>query len=528
MNTVRAAGGLDSVQRAAIYARVSSEEQVENTSLDLQVARCTDFCRSRGWPVVAEFVEEGVSGARQQRPQLDRLLDLVRAGEVDTVVVLKLDRFSRDRAHLFDWLAEFARLRVAFVSVTEAFDTSTAHGDAMVGMLGVFAQMERRVIADRTRAGLEARLRAGGWGGGDNAPYGYRIVGQDREAHLEVDPHEKRLIETAVSLLLDQGLTSGQAAARLNAMGLTPRQAALWTSQNLRNLLRRNQFDGVWVFGKPAKRVKRDAPITVQVEPILPPERVAAVRAYLDRTALVRGKANTHPLSGRLFCRCGAHMTGIARGDRANRRYRCRFGRHEPGRPFCNEPSLLADRVDEAVWAEVVALLENPAMLRAAAQERVELLATEALVEGDALTEATRRTERAREALAQAAAKCLAAGLDAATTDSTIAHLRETYMAAKEREQWLAGMAQQTERTRDRVAAVSRLADVARERLLHADRELRAKVLALLEVRVTVLESARGKHATVRLRVTGSVAHELLLRSTSEEWHPPGGAGAAG
>ncbi len=514
--------------RAVVYCRVSSEEQTENTSLSDQLARCRTYCASRNWEVVGEYVEEGISGAKRTRPELDRLLEQVRTGGTDAVVALKTDRFSRSRAHLFEWLEEFASLRVAFVSVTEAFDTSTAAGDAMVGMLGVFAQMERRLIADRTQSGLRARVQAGGWGGGNIAPYGYRIVGQGREARLEVDPHEQNLIHVAVSLLLDEGLTSGQAAQRLNVMGLTPRNAPLWSSQNLRNMITRGQFDGSWTFAKPAGRVKSHEPITIQVAPVLSPDRVQAVRAYLKATALLRSARHPHPLSGRLICRCSGHMTGIARSDRANRRYRCTFGRNEPGRPFCGEPSLPADRVDDAVWREVVGLLSDPALLERAAQDRVRQLASEPAAHALTADEALRRRERAQRALAGAAARCIGSELDEQTTQQIISNLKKTYDAAADLEREVRARAMREQAAVDQAALAARLAATAGACLTGAGPELRAKVFAQLSVVATVISSGRGRSDPVTLEVVGSVDHTALLKSASTDWHLPCGAGAAG
>lgn len=513
--------------RAAIYCRVSTEDQVDNTSLAEQLARCRATAAARGWQVVEEYVEEAVSGGDHSRPKLDRLRAQVSDGEVDVVVAAKLDRFSRSLLHLAACLDEFERREVIFVSAIEGVDTSTPAGKLVLTVLAVIAEMERKMIAERTQSGTRARVRAGGWVGGDKPPYGYRVVGRGREARLEVDPDEQHLIETAVSLLLDEQMTSGQAARRLNALGLTPRNAPLWSSQNLRNMIARGQFDGSWTFAKPAKRTKTYEPITVQVPPVLPSERVQAVRAYLAATRLVRSAGETHPLSGRLVCQCGAHMTGLARSDRANRRYRCRFGRHEPGRRFCDEPSLLADRVDAAVWSEIVTLLSYPELLRRAAQDRVQRLAADAGSEGLSLDDVRRRKARAQGALADAVTKCLALGLDQETTQRTIAGLQAAYDAAVEAEQYLIAQALRTQEAADKAAVVARLAEVAAEQLLTADRELQAKVLALLDVTVTVTSNSREQKGPVMLAVTGSIGYQSLLDSAGD-WHLPGWARGAG
>lgn len=129
-----------------------------------------------------------MSGAKASRPALDRLLADCAAGHVQAVVVLKADRFSRNLGHLLTTLDQLTAQGVTFRSVTEAIDTGSTSGRAMTGMLGVFAQMERDLIFERTRSGVNAKVRAGGWGGGQEPPYGYRIAGSGRRMSSRTSP----------------------------------------------------------------------------------------------------------------------------------------------------------------------------------------------------------------------------------------------------------------------------------------------------------------------------------------------------
>ncbi|MGV8910465.1 MAG: recombinase family protein, partial [Propionicimonas sp.] len=495
------------ITRAAVYVRVSSEEQIDGTSLDTQRERCLAFAQAKGWTVTEVYADEGVSGAKASRPALDRLMAACEAHQVDAVVVLKTDRFSRSRAHLFAALEALSGLGVAFTSVTEAFDTSTTSGDAMVGMLGVFAQMERNMIRERTRTGVNAKVRAGGWGGGQHAPYGYRVAGEGRDARLEVAPDEAKVVRQAVSMIVDQQLGTNDAANRLNALGLTPRTAPLWTSQNLRNCLRRGQWGGTWTFGKVSPMHSVPEPITQTVEAILDPTQFAALQAHLGATALTRGAASAHPLSGRLVCPCGQPMTGIARSDRATRRYRCRHSHQHPGRITCHLPSLQGATVDDAVWAQVLDLLTDPDRLMAMARERLGMLTTAAEVTADALQDAEDAVRRTQEALARGAARCIGLGLDGPTTEATIRELRGQHLAAVEHRATVAAMRSETTEAKARLTTAQRLAGVARERLLTADADLRAKVFSMMNVRAVVTRQGDD----VQIHVTGSVAHDLLL-----------------
>ncbi len=149
-------GGRDMV-RVAAYARVSTDLQ----DTEMQVRSIAEYCLRRGWTDVVEYREQAVSGTRLNRPELNRLLDGLRRRRFDVLVVWRLDRLGRSLAHLVRLLEEFHALNVDLVSVTEALDTSTPAGRALFGMLGVFAQFERDVIAERVKEGMRNARRRG-------------------------------------------------------------------------------------------------------------------------------------------------------------------------------------------------------------------------------------------------------------------------------------------------------------------------------------------------------------------------------
>lgn len=508
--------------RAAVYTRVSSEEQVGGTSLGNQLERAKAHCTAQGWDVVEVFTDEGVSGAKDSRPALDQLMQAVRGGQVDAVVVYKTDRFSRSRSHLFQVLEELAKLGVAFTSVTEGFDTSTTHGDAMVGMLGVFAQMERSVIAERTSTGKRRRIREGGWGGGDHSPYGYVVVGEGRDAHLEVDEAEAAMLRRAVALLLDQGLTTMGAAQALNAEGYLPRKAARWSATNLRNALVRAQLDGQWTWGKGTK----GGAITVPVPPIMDSERFAMLQAYLHRTTTSHSKTGkVYPLSGRIVGTCGHPFHGIGRADRTLVRYRCRWGRDTPHHDRCPEPTVRAEAVEAEVWEQVRGLLADPELLMAQASDHLGLLDGAAGVERDALVRAQLQVERLQQALTDATTSALKAAVDAETLRQVTAQLQQELAQARDHVRMVAAMRSQTEANASRVVQVRKLAAIAQERLAGADKALQQRVLDLLDVKVTILSHGRpgsraGVGGPVALRVEGCVLHGMLLASAESDWHP--------
>lgn len=161
--------------KVVIYVRVSTQEQArEGYSIGEQIERLTKYCEAMGWTVVEVYVDPGYSGGDTNRPGLKKMLKDIAAGGIDKVVVYKLDRLSRSQKDtLFLIEDEFLKNNVDFVSMNENFDTSTPFGRAMIGILAVFAQLEREQIRERMSMGKEARAKEGKWNGGNTLPVGY-------------------------------------------------------------------------------------------------------------------------------------------------------------------------------------------------------------------------------------------------------------------------------------------------------------------------------------------------------------------
>ncbi|EAD5637481.1 TPA: recombinase family protein, partial [Listeria monocytogenes] len=146
--------------KAAIYIRVSTQEQVENYSIQAQTEKLTALCRSKDWDVYDIFIDGGYSGSNMNRPALNEMLSKLH--EIDAVVVYRLDRLSRSQRDTITLIEEyFLKNNVEFVSLSETLDTSSPFGRAMIGILSVFAQLERETIRDRMVMGKIKRIEAG-------------------------------------------------------------------------------------------------------------------------------------------------------------------------------------------------------------------------------------------------------------------------------------------------------------------------------------------------------------------------------
>ena len=137
--------------RAAIYARVSTSN---NQDPEMQTRELEEYTQRRGWELVGVYVDQGVSGSKESRPQLDRLMSDAHRRRFDVVVVWKFDRFARSVSHLLKALDTFKALGIDFVSLSENLDTSTPAGRMVFTVLGAVAELERSLIIERVRAGI--------------------------------------------------------------------------------------------------------------------------------------------------------------------------------------------------------------------------------------------------------------------------------------------------------------------------------------------------------------------------------------
>lgn len=138
--------------RVAIYARVSTTGNGQSPEMQLRELR--EYCERRGWQIAGEYIDVGISGAKDRRPELDRMMADAHKRRFDVVAVWKFDRFARSVSHLLRALDTFRVLGIEFVSLSESLDTATPAGRMVFTVLGAVAELERSLIAERVRAGL--------------------------------------------------------------------------------------------------------------------------------------------------------------------------------------------------------------------------------------------------------------------------------------------------------------------------------------------------------------------------------------
>ena len=312
---------------AGIYARVSTKRQAgeQETSVPDQIRRGRATCAALGLLVHDVYVDPGVSGEElEQRPEMRRLLDDVQAGKVRVAVAIDLDRIARDEFVFQQVFRTLDRAETFVHADGQLYDPDNLSQLLTRGIKAVVASHDRRALIKKLAQGQRARALAGGWPGGA-PPYGYRLTweattpGVKPKPRVEVDEAEAEMLLTAVSLIVDEGLTTGEACERLNAMGYTTRGGAVrpenrtpgpWAHQNLRRVLASRSLLGQVFWGKPDSRpsgkhrtrVRRDGTpyygetVKIQLEPLIDAKRydelqlTLSLRAYGYRTPSSRAR----------------------------------------------------------------------------------------------------------------------------------------------------------------------------------------------------------------------------------------------
>ncbi len=149
----------EKVLKVAIYARVSTQDQ----NCEMQLREMREYLGRRGWKADGEYVDAGLSGAKTNRPQLDRLMKDARIRRFDAVVVWKLDRWGRSLAHLVQSVQELSSLGIRFVAITQNIDTDESNpmSRLLLHLMGAFAEFERELIRDRVKAGVDNARKSG-------------------------------------------------------------------------------------------------------------------------------------------------------------------------------------------------------------------------------------------------------------------------------------------------------------------------------------------------------------------------------
>jgi site-specific DNA recombinase len=293
-----------SLSRVAIYCRVSSSAQEDNSSLQTQEERCRRYAHEQGWVVTGVFREVHTGSELFERPQLQLLRERVRSHDVDIVLAFALDRISRSQAHLGFLISELDHLGLRLALVTEEL-ADTPEGRLLQSVRGFVAEMERLKIAERTTRGVRARVNSGRPIPGQKAPYGYAYKDVSRSSYV-INPDEQPIVRRIYESLL-AGSTLRRTAQILTEEGIpTPTgRAKRWEVTTLHTILKNPVYTGhpvayrtsvKRVNGKPSVRYRPASEWVSLPEDVAPAivtnEEFAAVQLQLARNRAASTRHN--------------------------------------------------------------------------------------------------------------------------------------------------------------------------------------------------------------------------------------------
>ena len=340
------------MKKVALYIRVSTRRQdQEGYSIPLQKERLFAFCKAKGWVVAGLFVDPGHSGSSLERPGMERLMAGVEDGKFDVVLVYKLDRLSRSQKDTLYLIEDvFMANGVDFVSMQESFDTGTIYGRAMVGILSVFAQMERETITERTLMGRAGRAEEGLWHGGGTSPIGYDYI----DGELVVNEKEAEQVRMVYDLYAS-GFSVTEITRRMD--GYRTKHGDWSHTSTVGNVLDNPLYAGTVHFDGATGEGQHTAIVAPGVDMIVKNRRERQRRAEATGDSAFL-------LTGMIFCAsCGARYFPNKRPN-GKVVYSCHSRAKKNKKmvkdPNCKAPHIPVEELDAMVEAEVLFLAEDP------------------------------------------------------------------------------------------------------------------------------------------------------------------------
>jgi len=426
----------------ALYARVSSDKQAKDKTIDSQIAALKEKITADGGKLIEDmmFIDAGVSGATLVRPELERLRDSAAIGAVDRVYFLSPDRLARKYAHQALLLEEFSSAGVTVHFLNHAVGT-TPEEELLLQMQGMIAEYERAKIIERHRRGKLHRAKGGSVNVLSTAPYGYTYIRKQLDgepAQYIVNLQQAKTVRQVFHWIGVERLSIGEVCRRLSEAEIpTQTGKTVWDRSVIWGMLQNPAYMGRAAFGKtkvgklkphvrpqkhsaatPKKpystqRTDRDTWIEIPVPPLVSEELFQAVQHQLDenrKRARIGSRGACYLLQGLTVCgHCHYAYYGkkispsTAKGKRQYAYYRCigtdayRFG----GERICDNKQVRTERLDDVVWAQVLNAIKHPKRLKKEYENRLNRMESDAqdLFDTTALTKQKALLEKGKSRL---------------------------------------------------------------------------------------------------------------------------------
>lgn len=391
---------------AAIYARVSSDKQKGEGTIASQTAALLEFAKNQGYEVPDEWVFEdnGYSGANLVRPGLEQVRDLAAQRQIQAVLAHSPDRLSRKYAYQVLLTEELARCGVEMVFIKTP-QSDTPEDQLLLQFQGMIAEYERAQILERSRRGKLHRAKQGHVSVLGKAPYGYRYMKKNDEmpAHYEIIETEAEVVRIIFDFYTSEGLSINAITRKLSELGyLTRKGKAQWERSSIWGMLCNPAYKGTACFGKscvaPRKQIKatrsvrlkggilrehtnmrlpREQWIEIPVPALVSEDTfVLAQELFLqNKKHSARRTTAFSVLQNLVCCRKCSYAWIRATNSSGIRYYHC-TGRHawrHSGKVLCDQKPIRQDFLDDIVWREVISLLEDPTLIQAELDRRLEM-----------------------------------------------------------------------------------------------------------------------------------------------------------
>ncbi len=380
--------------KAAIYLRVSTDEQRERQSIATQRTFAQSYCTTNNISPCGWYEDDGVSGMipLDERPYGAQLLVDAQAGTIDTILIYKLDRLGRESRLIMNAVSDLETLGLQIKSMTEPFDTSTPSGRFMLTILSAVAGLERDTIIQRSVEGSNRLAREGAWMGGI-VPYGYSVIGKDRNSHPVVSEQvipnlnitEADIVRLIYTMTVEEKKSCVAISNYLNTLGVPPvyirdqrelrrgkrkiTTSGIWRPGRIRSILVNTTYKGIHAYGKRSKKqrtiIERPVPALVSVEQWERAQEVLHEHMLFSQ----RNAKHSYLLRGIIKCaHCGLTYIGIAwKSEKGDPKvyYVCN-GRHQAQRLFgtrdkkCLSKSVNGEKLETALWQDIERFLRNP------------------------------------------------------------------------------------------------------------------------------------------------------------------------
>ena len=481
--------------KAAIYCRVSTDNQEsEGTSLQTQLEACLKYCRDKGYDVACRY-SEAYSGLSLERPELDKLRELVRNEQIDVIVIYCLDRFSRDPTHGVILMDEIERHGARLEAVTEDIDNSDL-GKMISYLRGFASKLEAAKIRERTVRGKKAKARMGQIpGNGSLYGYDYIKAAQKNGGRRIINEIEAQWVRKIYEWLVNDGMSTNEIVYRLRGMNVSTKRGRTWCRQSVLAILKNPSYTGKTyafttlngkIFGKPREEWIEIPNVT---PPLISQEMFEAAQRQLqvNRQKAKRNMKREYLLRGHVYCHsCGHAFVGdtITTGNgNARRRYRC-IGKRKMYSPVnrCPNKSWGADKLEELVWEQIRLVLDKPELIVAEMEKQRQDVDRAGVLESE-----LKQVERELRALDREQEQLLQWALKGFPEETVVAENKKINAKRESLKAQKAGLGAQIKASQEAAISLPKLEQfvaLLRQKLTTLDFETKRMALDMLSIKV--------------------------------------------